>query len=47
MLAVLLHGEEARRGRKMGHLTLVAPSLPEAQAKLRSACDILGIGLDA
>ncbi|MGZ8315572.1 MAG: 5-(carboxyamino)imidazole ribonucleotide synthase [Telluria sp.] len=37
--------EEPRRGRKMGHLTLVAPSLPEAQAKLRSACAILGIGM--
>ena len=39
--------EEARRGRKMGHLTLVAPTLAEAQAKLRSACSILGIELDA
>lgn len=39
--------EEARRGRKMGHLTLVAPTLAEAQAKLRSACSILGIEQDA
>lgn len=39
--------EEARRGRKMGHLTLVAPTLAEAQAKLRSACNILGIEQDA
>ena len=39
--------EEARRGRKMGHLTLVAPTLAEAQVKLRSACSILGIELDA
>ncbi|NML61549.1 5-(carboxyamino)imidazole ribonucleotide synthase [Massilia sp. RP-1-19] len=39
--------EEARPGRKMGHLTLVAPTLAEAQDKLRSACSILGIELDA
>ncbi len=39
--------EEARRGRKMGHLTLVAPTLAEAQARLRSACHILGIEQDA
>jgi 5-(carboxyamino)imidazole ribonucleotide synthase len=35
--------QEARRGRKMGHLTLLAPTLAEAQVKLRSACAILGI----
>ena len=39
--------EEARRGRKMGHLTLVAPTLAQAQDNLRSACGILGIELDA
>ena len=39
--------EQARRGRKMGHLTLVAPTLAEAQVKLRSACHILGIEQDA
>ena len=39
--------EEARRGRKMGHLTLLAPTLAEAQVKLRSACAILGIEQDA
>ncbi|MBZ2207905.1 5-(carboxyamino)imidazole ribonucleotide synthase [Massilia soli] len=39
--------EQARRGRKMGHLTLVAPTLAEAQVKLRSACQILAIEEDA
>lgn len=39
-----LYGKhEARRGRKMGHITFVAPTLVQAQASLRSACDILGI----
>ena len=41
-----LYGKaEARRGRKMGHITFVAPTLAEAQAQLRLACQILGIGL--
>ena len=35
--------DDPRRGRKMGHLTLVAATLPEAQARLRDACLILGI----
>ncbi len=35
--------EEARRGRKMGHVTFVAPTLAEAQGQLRQACAILGI----
>jgi 5-(carboxyamino)imidazole ribonucleotide synthase len=35
--------EEARRGRKMGHVTFVAGTLHEAQAKLRAACAILRI----
>ncbi|MDB5960622.1 MAG: 5-(carboxyamino)imidazole ribonucleotide synthase [Massilia sp.] len=35
--------EEARRGRKMGHITFVAPTLPQAQAQLQAACAILGI----
>jgi 5-(carboxyamino)imidazole ribonucleotide synthase len=35
--------EEARRGRKMGHVTFVAPTLEEAQQSLRAACGILGI----
>jgi 5-(carboxyamino)imidazole ribonucleotide synthase len=35
--------EEARRGRKMGHVTFVAPSLEQAQEQLRAACAILGI----
>jgi 5-(carboxyamino)imidazole ribonucleotide synthase len=35
--------DDARRGRKMGHITFVAPTLAEAQNNLRAACDILGI----
>ena len=35
--------EEARRGRKMGHITFVAPTLAQAQAQLQAACAILGI----
>jgi 5-(carboxyamino)imidazole ribonucleotide synthase len=35
--------QEARRGRKMGHVTFVAPTLGEAQANLRAACAILRI----
>jgi 5-(carboxyamino)imidazole ribonucleotide synthase len=35
--------EEARPGRKMGHLTFVAPTLAEAQRQLRAACAILRI----
>lgn len=35
--------QEARRGRKMGHVTFVAPTLAEAQASLRAACAILHI----
>ena len=35
--------DDPRRGRKMGHLTLVAATLPEAQARLQDACLILGI----
>jgi len=38
--------DEPRRGRKMGHVTFVAPTLEEAQARMRAACDILGIPLD-
>ncbi|HEX7642401.1 MAG TPA: 5-(carboxyamino)imidazole ribonucleotide synthase [Burkholderiaceae bacterium] len=39
-----LYGKaEARRGRKMGHVTFVAVTLEEAQANLRAACAILGI----
>ncbi|MDF3034790.1 MAG: 5-(carboxyamino)imidazole ribonucleotide synthase [Paucimonas sp.] len=37
--------EEARRGRKMGHVTFVAPTLAEAQKSLHAACGILGIPL--
>ncbi len=35
--------DDARRGRKMGHITFVAPTLARAQASLRDACNILGI----
>ena len=35
--------EEARRGRKMGHVTFVAPTLSQAQEQLRAACEILNI----
>lgn len=39
-----LYGKSApRRGRKMGHVTFIAPTLAQAQASLRSACTILGI----
>ena len=41
-----LYGKtDPRRGRKMGHVTFVAPTLPEAQASFERACAILGIGL--
>jgi 5-(carboxyamino)imidazole ribonucleotide synthase len=35
--------DDPRRGRKMGHLTFVAPTLADAQEQLRAACAILGI----
>jgi 5-(carboxyamino)imidazole ribonucleotide synthase len=35
--------DDARRGRKMGHITFVASTLAEAQDNLHAACDILGI----
>jgi 5-(carboxyamino)imidazole ribonucleotide synthase len=35
--------DDARRGRKMGHVTFVAPTPEQAQASFRAACDILGI----
>jgi 5-(carboxyamino)imidazole ribonucleotide synthase len=35
--------EEPRRGRKMGHVTFVAPTLAAAQEQFRAACAILGI----
>ena len=39
-----LYGKDKpRRGRKMGHVTFIAPTLARAQASLRDACDILGI----
>lgn len=39
-----LYGKnDPRRGRKMGHVTFVAPTLAAAQDSLRAACAILGI----
>jgi len=39
-----LYGKaQARRARKMGHITFVAASMPAAQAQLAAACAILGI----
>jgi 5-(carboxyamino)imidazole ribonucleotide synthase len=35
--------DDPRRGRKMGHITFVAPTLTEAQENLQTACTILGI----
>ena len=35
--------EEARRGRKMGHVSFVAPTLAEAQQQFHAACGILRI----
>lgn len=35
--------DDPRRGRKMGHVTFVAPTLAETQEQLRAACVILGI----
>ncbi|GGI54158.1 5-(carboxyamino)imidazole ribonucleotide synthase [Oxalicibacterium solurbis] len=39
-----LYGKNsARRARKMGHVTFIAPTIEEAQENLRKACAILGI----
>ena len=39
-----LYGKaEARRGRKMGHITFVAPTMEQAQHALVAACDVLGM----
>jgi 5-(carboxyamino)imidazole ribonucleotide synthase len=35
--------DDPRRGRKMGHVTFVAPTLAQAQQQLASACSLLGI----
>jgi 5-(carboxyamino)imidazole ribonucleotide synthase len=41
-----LYGKtDPRRGRKMGHVTFVAPTLQEAQTSFERACSILGIAL--
>jgi len=37
--------DEPRRGRKMGHVTFIAPTLAEARARLETACVILGIAV--
>ena len=37
--------DDPRRGRKMGHLTFIAPTLAEASAQMRAACTILRIKL--
>ena len=39
-----LYGKtQARRGRKMGHITFVAPTLEQAQQRFAQACSLLGI----
>jgi 5-(carboxyamino)imidazole ribonucleotide synthase len=41
-----LYGKaEARRGRKMGHVTFTGATLEAAQQQLAAACAILGIAL--
>ena len=35
--------DDPRRGRKMGHVTFVDPTLELAQQNLQAACNILGI----
>jgi 5-(carboxyamino)imidazole ribonucleotide synthase len=41
-----LYGKtQARRGRKMGHITFVAPTLKQAQQQFAQACTLLGIPL--
>jgi len=41
---VHLYGKDTPRpGRKMGHVTFVAPTLAQAQASLDTACEILGL----
>lgn len=37
--------EEARRGRKMGHVTFIAPTLEQALQNLHTACGILSIAV--
>ena len=37
--------DEPRRGRKMGHLTFIAPTLAQASAQMRAACTVLRITL--
>jgi 5-(carboxyamino)imidazole ribonucleotide synthase len=45
---LLLYGkDEARPGRKMGHLTFTAPSAAEAEARAGAAARLLGMSLAA
>ncbi|RJG05223.1 5-(carboxyamino)imidazole ribonucleotide synthase [Noviherbaspirillum cavernae] len=37
--------DDARRGRKMGHVTFIAPTMDEALGNLRAACGMLGIAI--
>lgn len=37
--------DDPRHGRKMGHITFVAPTLDEATAHLQAACAVLGLSL--
>ncbi|MBV7538791.1 5-(carboxyamino)imidazole ribonucleotide synthase [Duganella sp. sic0402] len=39
--------DDPRRARKMGHLTLIAPTLEQAQQQLNAACAVLGIEVEA
>ncbi|MDB5796763.1 MAG: 5-(carboxyamino)imidazole ribonucleotide synthase [Paucimonas sp.] len=38
--------DDPRRGRKMGHVTFVAPTLEEAQQRFRDACVLLGMAAE-
>ena len=39
-----LYGKEAARpGRKMGHVTFIAPTIAQALANCEAACEVLGI----
>jgi 5-(carboxyamino)imidazole ribonucleotide synthase len=44
--ALHLYGKmDPRRGRKMGHVTFVAPTLAQAQQQMTAACAMLGIAV--
>ncbi|MFO0152327.1 MAG: hypothetical protein ACK52D_04805 [Burkholderiales bacterium] len=41
-----LYGKsEPRRGRKMGHINCIAPTLDQAQARSRQVAAVLGLAL--